>query len=163
MAAAICGIRAGADGLDGGGLDGGHDLGGALFSFISVRNVICFLLAFSITGYFGIRDYAWGPLSAVFGVVAGVGLVLFNMLLMRGLSRLRRDTSVEESELAGHEALVVFPVLAARSGQGKVNVTVDGKVMTLQAVTDEAEDLPRNTPVVVDHVLEGWIVLVRKK
>jgi hypothetical protein len=155
----------GFDGLDDAdGFDhAGEGLGGALLSFLSVRNVVCFLLAFSVTGYFGIRDYAWGPLSAVFGVAAGTGLVLFNMFLMRSLSRLRRDTSVDESELPGREALVVFPILAGRSGQGKIDVKVDGKVMNLLALTDEAEDLPRNTPVVIDHILDGWIALVRKK
>ena len=164
----------GTDGLDGagdtGGFDGadlnghgGHGFGGALLSFLSVRNVICFLLAFSVTGYFGIRDYHWGPLGTVIGIAAGVGLVAFNVFLMRSLSRLKRDTSVDESELPGRDALVVFPILAARSGQGKIDITVDGRVLNLLAVTDETEDLPRNTPVVVERVLEGWIVLVRRK
>ena len=157
----------GVDSLDDGGFDGadsgGHGAGGVLFSFLSVRNVVCFLMAFSVTGYFGIRDYAWGPLSAVFGAAAGVGLVAFNMFLMRSLSRLKRDTSVREDELPGREALVVFPVLAARSGKGKIDVTVEGRVLNLLAVTDEPEDLPRDTLVVVERVLEGWIVLVRKK
>ena len=163
----------GADGLDdAGGFDsaghdvghgGGHGFGGALLSFLSVRNVVCFLLAFSVTGYFGLRDYNWGPLGTVFGVAAGVGLVAFNVFLMRSLSRLRRDTSVDESELPGRAALVVFPVLAARSGKGKIDITVDGRVLNLLAVTDEAEDLPRTTPVVVERVLEGWIVLVRRQ
>lgn len=141
----------------------GEGFGGALLSFLSVRNVVCFLLAFSVTGYFGIKDYNWGSLSAVFGVTAGVGLVAFNMYLMRALSKLKRDTSVDETELPGRTALVVFPILANRAGQGKIDVKVDGKVMNLFALTDESEDLLRNTPVVIDHVLDGWIVLVRKQ
>ena len=162
LAASLFGVDGGLDDAD--GFDhAGDGLGGALLSFLSVRNVVCFLLAFSITGYFGIRDYAWGPLSAVFGAVAGAGLVAFNMFLMRALSRLKRDTSVEEDELPGRSALVVFPVLPNRSGQGKIDVKVDGKVMNLLALTDESEELPRNTPVVIEQVLDGWVVLVRKK
>ena len=34
--------------------------------------------------------------------------------------------------------------------------------MTLFALTDEAEELPRNAAVVVEQVLEGWVILVRK-
>lgn len=151
---------------DGGGLDGGdagHGMGHVLLSFISVRNVVAFLLAFSVTGYFGIRDYGFGPLSFVPGIAAGCALVLFNVYLMRGLASLKRDTEVSEKEVEGLTAMVSFPILPARSGEGKITVTVAGKFMTLQAITDEEVRLERNTEVVVERVLEHWIVLVRQK
>lgn len=162
----IFGDHADSSGADGAGLDAGdgHGFGfGHVFlSFLSVRNVICFLLAFSVTGYYGITAYGLGGMATLLGVVAGVGLVFFNIYMMRALSGLKRDTTVRAEELPGRPATVVFPVLAKRSGQGKINITVDGKTMTLFALTDEEEELPRNARVVVEQVLEGWIALVRR-
>ena len=149
------------EGLDGG--DAGHGMGHVLLSFISVRNVVAFLLAFSVTGYFGIRDYGFGPLSFAPGVVAGCALVLFNMYLMRVLASLKRDTEVSEHEVEGLTGIVSFPILPARSGEGKITVTVAGKFMTLQAITDEEVRLERNTEVVVERVMDHWIALVRQK
>ncbi len=151
----------GAEGADLGGADG-HGFGHVFLSFLSVRNVICFLLAFSVTGYYGITTYNLGGMATPLGIVAGLALVFLNIYMMRALSGLKRDTTVRESELPGRRATVVFPVLPKRSGQGKVNVTVDGRTMTLFALTDEAEELPRNAAVVIEQVLEGWVILVRK-
>ena len=153
-------------GVDHGGADhGGHHLGfGNIFlSFISIRNVVSFFLAFSITGYFGMRDYNFGQYSLLPGIVAGLALVAFNMYLIRSLASIKRDTSVSKTELEGKEGLVIFPVLATRSGQGKINVTVSQKIMTLYAITDDPEDIPKNCPIIVEQVLEGWIVLVKRK
>ncbi len=153
----------GADGAFTDAGDGhGFGFGHTFLSFLSVRNVVCFLLAFSVTGYYGLTSYNLDGLASLLGVVAGVALVFFNIYMMRALSGLKRDTTVYGSELPGRHATVVFPVLPRRSGQGKVNVTVDGRTMTLFALTDEPEELPRNAGVVVEQVLEGWVVLVRK-
>ncbi len=146
-------------GADAGGADGGS----VLFSFISVRNVVSFLLAFSITGYFGIRDYGFGALSFIPGILAGTGMVIFNMYLIRALAGLKRDTSVNKEELEGLSATVIFPILANRSGQGKINVTVAKKLMTLQAVSDDTEKLERNTEVVIEKIMDQWVALVRRK
>lgn len=162
----IFGDHGDTSGADGAGMDAadGHGFGfGHVFlSFLSVRNVICFLLAFSVTGYYGTTTYHLGGLAGLLGAVAGVGLVFFNIFMMRALSGLKRDTTVEPGELAGRNATVVFPVLAKRSGQGKISITIDGRNMTLFAITDDPEDLPRNSGVVVEQVMEGWLVLVRK-
>ena len=42
-------------------------------------------------------------------------------------------------------------------------MTVAGKFMTLQAITDEEVRLERNTEVVVERVMDHWIALVRQK
>ena len=146
-----------------GGDHDGAEMGHALLSFVSVRNVVCFLLAFSVTGYFCVASYGLGGLSVLPGAVAGAALVFFNMFLLRSLSRLKRDTSVRPEELAGQDALVSFTILGERKGQGKVDVNFSGRMMTLFAVTDDPEDIPRNSRVIIEQVMEGWIVLVRRK
>ena len=156
------GDTSGADGMHE-GMDGhGFGFGHTFLSFLSVRNVVCFLLAFSVTGYYGVTTYNLGGMATFLGVAAGVGLVFFNIYMMRALSRLKRDTTVRTDEMPGRPATVVFPVPGKRAGQGKISVTVDGRNMTLFALTDDPEDLPRNAGVVVEHIMEGWIALVRK-
>ncbi len=141
----------------------GDGMGDVLLSFISVRNVVAFLLAFSVTGYFGIRDYGFGALSFIPGILAGSALVIFNMYLMRMLASLKRDTGVSPEELEGISATVVFPILPKRSGQGKINLTISKKLMTLQAISDDPEKLERNTEVEVEKILDQWVALVKRK
>ena len=48
-------------------------------------------------------------------------------------------------------------------GTGKINVIVQEKMVEVNAVTDENEDIPTGAAVVVDSVVSDGLVVVKKQ
>ena len=130
------------------------------FSYLSIRNVINFLLAFSVTAYFLEKDYDLSFLAPVGGIAVGTAFVALNVFVFALFMKLQRDTSITRNDAIGQKGTVLIDVPAQRSGKGKATISVNGNLADYFVMTD-GEAIPAHQTVVVEEVLDSWVLLVR--
>ena len=84
-------------------------------------------------------------------------------LLIKALSKLQSDGSLNLKYALGVGGSVYITVPPQRGGRGKVNLIVQGKLEELDAVTDDELPLPFGTEVVVIGISGGNTLVVRRK
>lgn len=139
---------------------GGHDLdldasadgGAAGFGDIfSIRNGVAFLMGLS---WGGLMAHDWGItnqfLVFLVGFFVGSFFVAANLLLLLGFSRLRHKGNVDLENAIGVTGMVSLRVPAARTGRGKVTISIQGRLKEYHAVTDGAAIARNQSVLVVD-------------
>lgn len=138
--------------LDGHAHDGvAHAVGHGLDLF-SARSITAGLAFFGLAGA-GAARAGWRPgLAAFCAAVAGLVAMLAVAWIMSQLLRLEDDGTVRVEHAVGEPATVYLTIPGARSGAGKVTLTLQGRTVEYQAVTAGAP-LPTGAPVVVVDVV----------
>ncbi|MBR1631279.1 MAG: serine protease [Paludibacteraceae bacterium] len=129
-----------------------------MFTF---RNLISFLLGYGWSGvcfYSLISSVLW---LNVVNVAVGLLFVLTFFLIISQIMKLGKDASFRIQQSVGLNADVYLRIPARRSGTGKVQVSVNGTVHELDAVTD-GEELPTAGKVHIDSVIDSSTVLVSR-
>ena len=154
------------------GMDSGTDFSGDFdvdassdmetpFQLFTFRSLINFLLGFSWT----IIALQATPLSIgwliILAVGVGVLLVAAVMFLFIWLNSLQQSGTINVSRTVGCKGNVYLTIPGGRSGQGMVQITVQGAVREFNAQTDE-ETLSNGTPIQVMEVLSANILLVKR-
>jgi len=125
-------------GGDGGDFDADVDAGtDASFTLFSLLSVMAFIMG---TGWMGLAcRIDWG-LSRPLSVVVAVGFGVVMMFLASGLMfltrKLNRNITYDVGTAVGRTARVYMSIPEKGQGQGKVQVSVSGRLMTLDAVSD---------------------------
>lgn len=128
----------------------GHHATNLLFTIITFRTITAGLAFFGLTGWVLQDSYpdmskTWVLLGAV-----GAGLLAIFVVatIMRSLSKLNTDGTIRITRAVGSIGTVYLPIPGARSGAGKVHVSVQGQLKEYRAVTSHGE-LPTGTEIVV--------------
>lgn len=129
-------------GGDGGDFDmdadahGGHSSDSS-FTLFSLLSVMAFIMG---TGWMGLAcRIDWGlsrPVSAIIAVGFGVVMMFLASGLMFMTRKLNRTVTYDTATAVGRTAHVYMKVPARGEGQGKVQVSVSGRLMTMNAVSD---------------------------
>lgn len=128
----------------------------------SVRGIIAFLVVFGWVGVvLDIAGVMFG-ITLLIATVCGFAMMLLLAVLMRAVMKLRSDGNIDNRNALGVSGKVYLTVPAARCGEGKVNVLIQGAYVEREAVTDEAEPIPTGTEIVVIG-LSGQTTLVVKR
>ncbi len=133
---------------------------GGLNGVFSFRNLINFLLGY---GWTGVLMYdTVSPMWLLQFVAIGVGLlfVLAFVFMFRQVMKLAHDGSFHMDEAIGLNADVYLRIPAARSGRGKVQVSVKGSVHEIDAITDRKEMIPTGSQVRIVEVLGNDLLRV---
>lgn len=156
----------GADGMDAGGIDGADGADGAastganLYTF---RNLVNFLMGFGWTAILLQGSVKSVGLLLVLSVLVGVGLVTMVMLLFKWLSGMQQSGNINVFKSAvGCQGSVYIPIPAERSGEGKVQITINNAVREYNAVTD-GDKIPTGTSITVVEVVDAQTLLVEPK
>lgn len=141
-------------------LDGGDALdGGGLSDMLSIKNAINFLLGF---GWAGVCLYDTISSSILLGIIAvlfGLSFVVAFFYLLKKVMTLESNGAFDINTAEGKTCNVYLRIPANRSGTGKVQISFDGSVQELDAVTD-GDMIPTGTKVVVMEILNNNILLV---
>ncbi|MBQ8474066.1 MAG: NfeD family protein [Clostridia bacterium] len=140
-----------------------HDISGFEgLRIFTVRGIIAFLVVF---GWVGVALDSGGVHKAVTCIIAtvcGFAVMVLMAFLMRAVMRLRSDGNADNRNAIGVAGRVYLTVPPERSGEGKVNIMLQGSYVERDAVTDEAEPIPTGSEVVVIG-LSGQTTLVVKR
>ena len=136
-----------ADGSDLSNIEGGSNL----YTF---RNFVNFVLGFGWSAILLEDSIPSIPLRILLSIVIGAALVAAVMYLFKWLSSMQQSGNIDVSRQAkGCEGTVYLTIPAARSGEGKVQITIAGAVREYSAITEADEPLKTGTAIrVVDFV-----------
>lgn len=149
--------------VDAGPMDGSVDSveDGSLSGVFSFRNLINFLLGYGWAGVLLFDSIEKGLLLQLVAIAVGLLFVMAFVLMFRQVMKLSHDGSFKMNEAVGLKADVYLRIPAARSGRGKVQVSVKGSVHEIDAVTDRAEEIPTGGQVEILEVLGDDLLLVK--
>jgi hypothetical protein len=106
------------------------------FNLFSLLSVLAFIMG---TGWMGLASRIdWGlsrPLSVVIAVSFGILMMFLAAGMMYMTRKLNREVSYDVKTAVGRTARAYMSVPARGSGQGKVQVSVSGRLMTMDAVS----------------------------
>ena len=150
--------------IDADGPDLDIDLDGMdALRIFSIRGIIAFLVVFGWVGFVmdraGVSLLVTVPVAAVCGFI----MMLVLALLMRGVMRLRNDGNLDNRNAIGVSGRVYLTVPPHRSGDGKVNVLLQGTYVERDAVTDEEEAIPTGCEIVVIGISGQTTLVVKRK
>lgn len=149
--------------IDAGPMDGSVDSveNGELSGVFSFRNLINFLLGYGWAGVLFFNSFEKRWLLQVVAIAVGLLFVLAFVFMFRQVMKLSHDGSFRMSEAVGLKADVYLRIPAARSGRGKVQVSVKGSVHEIDAMTDSESEIPTGGQVEIVEVLGDDLLLVK--
>lgn len=147
----------GADFSDGSTLD----MGGSMQLF-TVRNLINFLLGMGWGGVCLASTIRNTTLLIIASVAVGILFVLAFLMVYRQLFRLESNGVYHMDDCVGRIVDVYLTIPASKTGRGKVQVSFDGSVQELSAMTNSSQTIPSGSKVKVVDIINSTTVLVDK-
>ena len=159
----------------GGDLDGGGDVdidadfdasegsGSADVSFtlLSFQGLSSFLTMFGLVGLAAHREGELGSfLSLAAAAVAGFAMTFTISKLFSSFNRLQSSGTIKMESAVGQEGSVYLTV--PESGEGKVQLTLQGRFRVLPAITEQGERIESGTRVLVVRVSDDRTLVVTK-
>ena len=149
--------------VDAGPMDGSVDSmeDGSLSGVFSFRNLINFLLGYGWAGVLLHDSIEKGWLLQLIAIAVGLLFVLAFVFMFRQVMKLSHDGSFKMKEAIGLKADVYLRIPAARSGRGKVQVSVKGSIHEIDAMTDNDNEIATGGQVEIVDVLADDLLLVK--
>ncbi len=154
------------DGIFGDDIDTADDLDiSALDSLhiFTLRGIIAFFVVFGWVGVAmqtkGVNLFITLPVAFLCGV-----LMMFAIAYMfKGVMRLRQSGTVDNRNAIGAAGKVYLAIPPERTGEGKVNIMLQGAYVEKNAVTDESEPIPTGSEIIVVGLSGGTTLVVKRK
>ena len=143
------------DGSDLSNIEGGSNL----YTF---RNFVNFFLGFGWTAILLEKSVKSTALVIILAVLVGVGLVIAVMYLFKWLSSMQQSGNINVYKSAvGCQGKCYLRIPAERSGEGKVQITIQGAVREYNAITD-GDEIKTGASVKVLEAVDANTLLVEE-
>jgi len=133
-----------------------------LFGVLSFRTLVAAAAFFGIAGMAATSAGMTQSTSLVVATLVGLAAMYGMYWLMQGISRLTSSGNQRIRNAVGLKARVYIPIPAAHGGAGKVQLSMQNRIVEYQAVTEDAEQLKTGEEVVVVGVAGSDLVRVRR-
>ncbi len=135
------------------------DMGSGM-NLLTFRNFVNFFLGFGWTAVLFAGEIKSTAVLMLLSIVVGVALVFAVMYLFKWLSSMQQTGTINVYKTAvGCTGRVYLTIPAARSGEGKVQITINDSVREYDALTD-GEELPTGTNIKVLEAIDAHTLLV---
>lgn len=135
----------------------GHS-GFILFTF---QNIVVFFTVFGWAGIFGIHAGFSEVVTSFLAFLMGLIVMFIVAGLYFMMSRLTESGNISLTNAVGAIGTVYLPIPHRRSGSGQVQLSIQGSIREIEAMTD-GEPLPTGTLVQVTTQVNNQIVLVKR-
>jgi hypothetical protein len=157
------GADADSDGLDALGdadlsIDSDAGIG---FHFISLKNFIAFFTVFGWTGLACIHGNLPNWSTVIISTSSGILMMVIMASIYYFMGKLTETGTLSFKKAIGKSATVYLFIPPKRKAMGKVQLNLQG-YRTLDAMTDDDEEIPTGSIVQVVDVLNEEILLVKK-
>ena len=143
------------------GFEDYSDIGGLrIFTF---RGIIAFFVIF---GWVGIVMQSFGvnlPLTIIVSIICGFAMMVGIAFLFRFVMRLKNNGNADNRNAIGTAGKVYLTIPPSRTGEGKVNIMLQGAYVERNAVTDEAECIPTGAEIIVVGLSGQTSLVVKRK
>ncbi|MCD9856042.1 serine protease [Epilithonimonas sp. JDS] len=126
------------DGL-GADFDGNLDAVHGPFQLFSFRNLINFLMGFGWTGVAFFHSIQNQMFLIILAALVGILFVVIFFVVIKQILKLTEDNTFNINKLIGKTAEVYLRIPEARSGNGKIQVSLNGTNHELLAITETGE------------------------
>jgi membrane protein implicated in regulation of membrane protease activity len=133
-----------------------------VFSVISFRTLVAAIAFFGVSGKAALSAGYESATSLILAVIIGVAAMYGMYWLMRVIAGLNSSGNERIGNAIGRRATVYVRKPATRSGAGKVQLSMQNRIVEYQAFTDEAEPLQSGESVEVVDVAGNDTVYVRR-
>ena len=131
----------------------------SVWNFITLRNVVAFMLGGSWTSalMYDPGSWIWAPLT----VLVGLGFSTGNIFIAKNIKQLESQGNLSIHDAVNQEGIVTIAINPSMQGRGKVQVSVSGRSVELPAMTEDSKELRRGDPIVVYDVTEDVLKVSR--
>lgn len=144
------------DGSDLSNIDGGSNL-------YTLRNFVNFILGFGWSAILLQDSISSVALLILVSALIGAALVAAVMYLFKWLAGMQQSGNINlQKAAAGCEGKVYLTIPGARSGTGKVQITINGAVREYDAMTESEVPLKTGVPIRVVDCLDANTLLVEE-
>ncbi len=143
-----------------GGVHGG-DSGGSGLNLVSVHGLTAFFLVFGLTGLTLTRGFHLGGGISILGAfAAGFCMMWVIAWMFAAMSHLQSSGNIDLRNAEGKEGAVYLTI--PKDGVGKVKITVQNRLLFLDAKTSQGVDIPTGFPIRVIRLLGDDTLLVER-
>ena len=143
------------------GYDDFSDIGGLrIFTF---RGIVAFFVIF---GWVGVVMQSFGanlPLTIIVSIICGAAMMIGIAFMFRAMMRLKNNGNTDNRNAIGSAGKVYLTIPPSRTGEGKINIMLQGAYVERNAVTDEAESIPTGVEVIVVGTSGQTSLVVKRK
>ncbi len=133
------------------------------FQFLSLKNIVAFFTVFGWSGIGFIHAGLAQWLVILLAFTCGLLMMILMATLFYFMSKLAESGTLKMGNAIGKMGEVYLVIPANRAGMGKVQLNVQGSLRTLDAITDEPENIPTSAIIQVLDVIDDQILLVKKQ
>ena len=129
----------------------------------TVRGIIAFFVIF---GWVGIAMQSANInliITIIAATVCGFAMMLLIAYLFKLVMRLKSDGNTDNRNALGSAGKVYLTIPPARSGEGKINIMLQGTYVERNAVTDETESIPTGSEIIVVGTSGQTSLVVKRK
>lgn len=127
----------------------------------SLRILVAFFVGFGWMGVLAQRQHLPPSTTAFMAVGSGVVFMLLMLFTMRMLMSMRHDGSLRYENAVGLQGKVYVTIPPARTGVGQIEVMLQGRLITAEAVTDAPEALVPRSGIQVTSLMPPNTFVVR--
>ncbi|HPE76616.1 MAG TPA: hypothetical protein PLC80_11050 [Draconibacterium sp.] len=133
------------------------------FQFLSLKNIVAFFAVFGWSGIGFINAGLSSWLVILLAFICGILMMFLMASLFYFMSKLAESGTLNMKNAVGKLGEVYLVVPGNRAGMGKVQLNVQGSLRTLDAITDDAENISTTSIIEVLAVIDDQILLVKKQ
>ncbi|MBC7773437.1 MAG: NfeD family protein [Pyrinomonadaceae bacterium] len=116
--------------------DAGHGDATHAFQILSIQSIAAFLMGFGWGGIGALRGSGWAPLTSVaVGILCGAAMVWLLGIMLKAAYDLQSSGNIVANDTIGSEGLVYASIPAIGDGGGQVQVIVNQRQRTYNAVS----------------------------
>lgn len=135
--------------------------GGTGMGLLTFRNLVNFVLGFGWSFILLRESIASTTILSIVSVLVGVVLVVAVMYLFKWVSSLQQTGTINiQKDAPGCKGTVYLTIPEARSGEGKVQITINNSVREYAAVTD-GDKIPTGAAITVVEAVNNSLLLVK--
>lgn len=131
------------------------------FRLFTLRNFIIFFTGFGWAGIFAVHAGFNPIVTVLIAFMVGSFLMFAVTGILFCMTKLTQSGNIRLSNAVNAPGRVYLPIPGKMSGMGQVQLTIQGSLREMEAMTQE-EDLPTGTPVTVTEVVNDQILVVKK-
>lgn len=130
------------------------------YQFFTIKNMIAFFTMFGWAGLAAYKANLNNGIVIVIALLSGCIMVFLMYLLMHNASKLKHSGTLQMKNAINQIGETYLRIPAQRNGIGKVQIQVQGRLMELDAMTDDTTDIATGRPIQVVNILNNQILLV---
>ncbi len=130
------------------------------FQYLSIKNLVGFFTIFGWTGVACLASEKSMVFTVIVSILAGLLMMTIMSTIVYLMGKLTEQGNLNLKNAIGKIATTYLTIPAGRKGMGKIQIKVQG-FRTLDAITDEQEDIKTGAVVEVVDVINNQVLLVK--